>query len=197
MGRHKQPHPLPGTAHLTRSSRSSSGRRRPGAGTVRCSSCSPAAPPCSAPLPPLLPPRPPPPPPLPRCPPPVTLVSCWSPSGGARDITSVPLAQPMPPRSAQPQHPAPGEQALPVSYLPIVDTRIHFSLDTSIICWIHPEQKLPAAGEGDGQRVEYLLGMDAGGKRLQSPTVLALSLVQSHLHRTLRGEGSPLPSSHW
>lgn len=143
-----------GSTHLTQSLGSSSGRRQPGAGTARYSSCSPAAPPRWIPLPPLLPP----PPPLPRCLPPPTLASCWYPSGTEHNKWH--YSSSLYPANTSPLSSTPSpwrNWALRISYLPVVDARMHFSLDASIICWIHPEQELPAAGERNSKGVEDLL----------------------------------------
>lgn len=40
-----------------------------------------------------------------------------------------------------------------------------FALHAAAVGRIHPEQELPAAGEGDGQGVEDLPGVDAGGRQ--------------------------------
>lgn len=41
-----------------------------------------------------------------------------------------------------------------------------FALDTAVVSRIHPEHKLPAAGEGNRQGVKDFLGVDTGGERV-------------------------------
>ena len=49
-------------------------------------------------------------------------------------------------------------------YLPTEGARGQLALHPSVIGRVHPKQEVPAAGEGDGQRVEDLPGVDAGGR---------------------------------
>lgn len=48
-------------------------------------------------------------------------------------------------------------------YLSVHDAGRQFALHAAAVGRIHPQQKLPASGEGDGQRVKDLSGVDAGG----------------------------------
>ena len=52
-------------------------------------------------------------------------------------------------------------------YLPTEGARGQLALHPSVIGRVHPQQEVPAAGEGDGQRVEDLPGVDAG-RRVRS-----------------------------
>ena len=51
-----------------------------------------------------------------------------------------------------------------LSYLSVHDAGRQFALHAAAVGRIHPQQKLPAPGEGDGQRVKDLSGVDAGGE---------------------------------
>lgn len=52
-------------------------------------------------------------------------------------------------------------------YLSVQHPGGQFALHTAVVCRVHPQQELPASGEGDGQRVEDFSGVDAGR---QTPT---------------------------
>lgn len=54
-----------------------------------------------------------------------------------------------------------------MKYLSIQDAGRQFPLNTAIVGQIHPQQELPASGEGDGQRVEDFSGVYARGETVR------------------------------
>lgn len=54
-----------------------------------------------------------------------------------------------------------------MNYLSIQDSGGQLALHAAAVGRIHPQQELPASGEGDGQRVKDFSGVDARGETVR------------------------------